>query len=236
MKRTCCSFVLSCAALIATARIGTAAPIYSIDIDSTAISGTDTSGPLSTEPGWTSLNATGGNGSGVTIDGITFSVGSVDGSRIRLASGSPNPNALTGDFIFDDGANQAVILFFGGAGSLQAGLWQVDLWTYDSLVPTGLDPQIVGYRTNAVETIVSNAVLGDPVNPAISFMFTSDGVSAYDVFVRDGSTFDRSRLNAVRLTYIPEPSTVALTAIGVGCLAWRRRRRLMAKCSSASDS
>ncbi|RIK80474.1 MAG: hypothetical protein DCC68_10970 [Planctomycetota bacterium] len=217
--------------LAAFASRSVAAPIYQIDIDSTTVNATTTA-PLATEPGWTSLDATAGNGSGVTIDGITFSVGSVDGSRIRVASGLPNPNALTGDFIFDDGANQAVILFFGAAGSLQAGMWQVDLWTYDSLVPTGLDPQIVGYRTNGAETIVSTSVLNDPVNPAISFMFASDGASAYDVFVRDGSTFDRSRLNAVRLTYIPEPSTVVLLFVGAGCLGltqYRRFRRRFAQ-------
>lgn len=211
-------------------RQAVAAPPYLIDIDSTL-----PAGPIATEAGWTSLDATAGNGSGVTIDGITFSVGSVDGSRLRLASGSPNPNALTGDFIFDDGAGQAVILFFGGAGSLPAGLWQVDLYTYDGSFPDGLGTQIVGYRTNGAETIVSNAVLGDPVNPAISFSFTSDGVSAYDVFVRENSDFDRSRLNAVRLSYVPEPSTAVLAVLAAGGLAIFARRRRRATMNAVAE-
>jgi hypothetical protein len=219
MNRT--RMLLIIAVVSFAARESAAAPPYLIDIDSTT-----PAGPIATEPGWISLDATAGNGSGVTVDGITFSVGSVDGSRLRVANGSPDPNPLTGDFIFDDGANQAVILFFGAAGSLQSGLWQVDLYTYDALAPYGLGTQIVGYRTNAVETIVSNAVLADPINPAISFMFTSDGVSAYDVFVREGSEFDRSRLNAVRLSYVPEPSTVALAVVAAGCAALFGRRRL----------
>jgi hypothetical protein len=217
-----------CLALVCV-RTSAAATLYMIDIDSTSLSGTDNSGPLSTTLGWASLDATGGNGSGVVIDGVNFTVGSVDGSRLRLATGSPNPNSLTADFVFDDGENQAVILFFGGAGSLQAGTWQVDLYSYDSLVPTGLDPQIVGYRTNTVETIVSSTVIADPENPAISFTFTSDGVSAYDVFVRDGSTFNRTRLNAVRLALVPEPSTLFLAGAGAGALALRYRRKWKAR-------
>ncbi len=218
--RICLALVL--AAMVAPAAV--AAPIYQIDIDSTAVSGSDNTGPVSTTPGWTSLLAT-ANGSGVVLDGINFNVGSIDGSRIRLLNGAPNPSSLTGDFIYDDGANQAVILFFGIAGSLAAGEWQVDAYIYDSLVGASLGEQIVGYRTNGVETIVSTTVIGDPVNPAISFTFTSDGTSAYDLFVREGSTFDRSRLNAVRLSYVPEPSTMALALLAGSGIAIRYLRR-----------
>lgn len=83
------------------------------DIDTT-FGGTS----INTEPGWTSFDATLGNSSPpVTADGIAFSVGSVDGSRNRNFA-----NDLTRDFVFDDGANQAVIGFFGGAGDLPEGL------------------------------------------------------------------------------------------------------------------
>ncbi len=207
-----------------------AATLYLIDIDSTRTGTTTTTGdPVSTESGWTSLNATEpatANGASVTVDGVIFSIASADSSRYRGTTGAPNPNALTGDFVFDDGDNQAVLVFFGGAGSLQAGTWQVDAWNWDSGVADfQTNIQIAGYRTNTVETIVSTNVVPDPVNAAISFTFVSDGVSAYDFFFRDNSAGNRTRLNAVRLELIPEPAMpLLLGASGILLFARRRRR------------
>ena len=171
---------------------------YMIDLDSTTIAGGDDTGTIATEDGWTSLDSTQGNASpGVTIDGITFTLGSVDGSRVRENAGVASPNPLTGDFVFDDGAGQAVILFFGGAGSVPAGKWQVEMWVWDETSPVG--DVIIGLRTNGAETIIGENFIPDPVDPAATFTFISDGASAYDVFVRENNTQDRSRLNAVRL-------------------------------------
>jgi hypothetical protein len=219
---------LSMCAATALAPAG-AATLYLIDIDSTRTGGATTTGdPVSTEAGWTSLDATepaASNGASVTIDGVSFSIASADGSRYRGSAGSPNPNALTGDFVFDDGDGQAVLLIFGGAGSLQAGTWKVDAWNWDAGVANfETNIQIAGYRTNTVETIISTNVVPDPTNPAISFTFVSDGVSAYDFFFRDGSTFDRSRLNAVRLELIPEPAMPMLFAFAGFVWIARRRR------------
>jgi hypothetical protein len=203
-----------------------AATVYKIDIDSQSLTGSDNSGPLSTEAGWTSLDATvPSENAEVFIDDVRFWVSSTDGSRIRMSDGSPNPNALTGDFVYDDGGGQAVILNFGGAGALQAGIWEVDVYIHDATSDPGT--QIVAYRTNGAETIVSDSVTPDPVNPAITFRFESDGTSAYDVFARENSDANRSRLNAVQLTLIPEPSTIVLLVVGAafaGVGLWRRRR------------
>jgi hypothetical protein len=206
-----------------------AATLYMIDIDSTRTgAGAAFGGPLFTEPGWTSLDATqpeAANGASVNIDGVVFSVGSADSSRLRSTGGVPNPNPLTADFVFDDGDGQAVILFFGVAGSLQAGTWKVDAWNWDSTI-AGFENtlQIAGYRTNGAETIVSSNVIPNATNPAVSFTFTSDGVSAYDFFFRDNSEFNRTRLNAVRLELIPEPASSGMILLaGVAVFARRRR-------------
>lgn len=174
---------------------------YWIDIDSNFISGTDSTGPITTEAGWTSLDAAGGENSQVTIDGISFRVASIDGSRVRVnTNGSLNPNNLTGDFIFDDGANQALVLYFGGAGSLPAGPWKAEVWAWDATSPMG-DLKI-GYRTSGAETIVNQNAQPHQLNPALTFIFESNGTSVYDVFIRENNSQDRTRMNAVRLTRV----------------------------------
>ena len=195
------SATLSLAVALAVVCSGVrAANVYRIDIDSTDGGG----GPIETAPGWTSLNASGvSNNATVTVDGVTFQPASADGSRVRRSGVSPNPNALTGDFVFDDGPGEAVILKFGGAGDLQAGTWQADVYINDAGAAPGT--QIVGWRKNNAETIVSTSVSPHATDPAVSFQFTSDGTSAYDVFSRENNSSNRSRLNAVKLTYL-EPA------------------------------
>lgn len=202
---------------ISTAGFASAATVYQIDIDST-----NPAGPIATAAGWTSFDGTLGNSSpAVSLDGIDFTVGSADGSRLRGGT-VPAPNDLTADFIFDDGAGQAVIFFFGTAGQLPAGTWKVEAWIHES--SGGLGPSIVGYRTDGVETQMTDNALEDPVNPAASFTFESDGVARYDLYVRENNTENRSRLNAVRLTLVPEPSSSLLALSSMGFLFLRRRR------------
>ena len=135
----------------------------------------------------------------VTIDGVQFRIGSSDGSRLRVSGGSANPNALTGDFVYDDGDGQAVVLYFGGAGDLQSGIWSVDMYSNDAGAQPG--NQYAAYRVNNSERIVGIAVGPNATDPAITFQFESDGTSAYDVFLRERGN-DRTRLNAVELTHM----------------------------------
>jgi len=199
------------AAAFFLAACGGASAQYRIDLDST------TGGPLSTEAGWTSLDATSGNSATATVGGITFQPFSADGSAIRTSDGVASPNKLTGDFAFDDGAGQAVGLLFGGAGDLPAGEWRVRIWIWDE--GTSIGNSIVGYRKNGAETIVGTSVSPDPVNPAIVFTFTSDGVSAYDVFVRENNSANVARLNAVELSPPSGPADIQLSGSSVATSA-----------------
>ncbi len=175
-----------------------AATNYKIDIN--------VAGSSATMAGWTGLDAayTGGGGS-VTVDGVTFATFSADGARLRGTVGAPNPNALLGDFAYDDGNGESVGLLLGGAGSLQAGTWEVDVYSCDATSPPGV--QIVAYRVNTAERFVSTTTGPSLTGPAFTFRFLSDGVSAYDVFLRDNDAANRARINAVELRYLgPAPS------------------------------
>ena len=216
--------------VVFAATVARAATVIAIDIDSTRTGGsTTTGGSVFTTAGWTSLDVTTpdtANGASVVVEGITFSIASADSSRVRLTAGLTNPNDLTADFAYDDGANQAVILLFGSAGaSLPAGQWQAEVWAWDAGVASfETNVMSIGWRQNGVETIPAPSAVPDPVNPAATFTFTSDGTSAYDVFVRENSAGDRARINAVRLTQVPEPAAASLLALCLGALAARRRR------------
>ena len=205
---------------IAWGSTGRAATVYMIDFNE--------AGKTLTEPGWTGLDVGRNDGVGsVMIDGITFSANGASGSRLRLAT--TGDNALTRDLIFANGTT--VSLLIGSAGDLVAGEWNVDVYIFDRDQPTVPTTSDVGYIQNGAETLISSTVVPDVGNAAFSFSFTSDGTSTYEIFARgnDGNT----RLNAVRLefvppTTIPEPTSLGLTALacmGFGFVTRRTRRR-----------
>lgn len=210
--------------LLLEAFVSRADLVYHIDIDSQEL-GSNPTGPLATEAGFTSLDATASTTASVTTGGVVFQIFSADGSRVRASGSTPLPNALNGDFAFDDGPGEAVGLYLGGPGDLQAGTWEVDLYIWDQT--SNPLTSIVGYRTGAsialkTETIIASNVVPVSNAPASTFRFVSDGVSAYDVFVRENDATNRARLNAVSLRFIPEPSTFALSLLGLVLL----RRKL----------
>lgn len=191
-----------------------AAPIYKIDIDST-----NGGSPISTEAGWTSLNvgAGAGNGSSVTVSGVTFEVFSADDSRVRSAG----TNDLTKDFVFDDGADQAVGLKIFG---LADGMWEASVYSWDTFA---IDPQIVGITEfgAAAESIYTSGFAGSAITP---FKFTFDSSTLMDgfgIFTRENNGADRARFNALELSYVPVPATVALFALGLAGIGFASRKK-----------
>jgi hypothetical protein len=179
---------------------------YAIDI------GTSES---ATEPGFTALNAELGE---VSVGQTSFAVFSADGARNRAGA-----NALTTDFVFDDGDGGAVgVQVF----DLPDGVWQAEVWAWDDSVAMG--DMIVGITQfqHAPEMIFTDSFTPDPNQP-FTFTFDSrDLIDGFGIFTRENNDpLFRSRFNALRLTQIiPEPATASLLALGAVVLLRRRRR------------
>lgn len=174
---------------------------YRIDLDNSGSAGGAT-GPF-TEPGWTSLTLVNASTSGsVDIGGVNFAVSGFAGSRNRLAN---NSTTLTRDFVFSGGTE--IIMAFGAAGDLPAGVWEVSMWSWDQDVAASIPPATVGYRVNGGADVVAGTGLSiDSADPVATFQFTSDGVSSYEVFIRSDSLTGGARLNAVSLSLLPPPA------------------------------
>ena len=170
---------------------------YRIDLDNSG-----SGGPF-TEPGWTALPLVNASTSGsVDINGVTFAVSGFAGSRNR---GTGNSTTLTRDFAFSN--TTEIKMTFGAAGDLPAGVWEVSMWSWDQDVAGSLPLAAVGYRVNGGSDIVANTGLAvNRAYPVSTFLFTSDGVSSYEVFIRSGTPGAAARLNAVSLGLLPAAS------------------------------
>ncbi len=178
---------------------GATGAVYRLDLN-------EASQPV-TAAGWMPLNVPADTGAGsVTVDGVTFTTlfptFTTRGARLRGTAAAPSPDALLGDFAFADGANATLGLALGGAGSLAAGVWEADVYIWDQTSAPGTAS--VGYRRNGQETVVSTNVAPAAALPAFTVRFASDGVAAYDVFVRENNTANRARLNAVELRQVAQ--------------------------------
>jgi len=198
--------------------------VFRIDLDSTIVENVPAPQPVVTADGWTSLNATAGNGSNVTVDGTTFTVFSADGSRARINNSTPNE--ITSDFVFDEGAGQAVGLTIT---NLDRGYYDASVWAWDDAFPTLIGDQIVGLIPGGVgnpEVIIGSFAV-NPNDPIVTFRFFADGTRPYSIFTRENNANDRSRFNALQLVAvdIPEPASALLAALGATVLGLRRRRQ-----------
>ena len=173
--------------------------------------------PIATAPGFVSLDATSGNDSWVDVNGVVLQVFGTDGSRNRGGS-----NHLTGDFIFDGGSGQdSGVRIYG----LPDGIWEASVWAWDNWFPTTVGDQIVGITQFGAgdEILFTDSFAPSPTDP-FTFRFDSTGLpNGFGIFTRENNQWNRSRFNAIQLSYIPEPTTLAL--LGLGALALVRRRR-----------
>ena len=81
------------------------------------------------------------------------------------------------------------------------------MWSWDQDVAGSLPLAAVGYRVNGGSDIVANTGLAvNRAYPVSTFLFTSDGVSSYEVFIRSGTPGAAARLNAVSLGLLPATS------------------------------
>jgi hypothetical protein len=229
------------AAALCAAQVGGAATI-AIDIDSTRLSGTDVSGTLTTQPGFTSWDLTTFTqpaapavGPTITEQGITFEIfgTSANNSRIRTAGGGGgSENNILTDFVFNEGASgRAVGLRIT---NLPIGRYGMQSWHFDSGIAASENFIQVEVRDQGgpATLLVDKFPFG--TSPAyFAFDVTSVGQVREIIFREDdvanpaGDNVDqnRARLNGFTLASIPEPSTLALAGVALGLAAWRARRK-----------
>jgi hypothetical protein len=226
---------LALAATGAPARLAAAPISIAIDIDSTRISGSDTSGPLVTQPGFVSWNLTnvGTAGSTIVEQATTFEIfglAAANQSRVRPAGGDGTANDdLTQDFVFNDGGSRAVGLRISG---LDVGTYSMQSWHFDSGVGNEnfIQVEVRNMGDASGPPIVDMLPFG-PTPASFQFQVTAAGQVKEIIFreddaptATDSGDQNRARLNGFTLVTVPEPATAILLAMGLTALAAPRRR------------
>jgi hypothetical protein len=227
------------ASLVTAVALAFAGPVFAavniaVDIDSTRLSGSDTSGTINTQPGFTSWDLTnvGTSGSTLTLDGVTFEIfglAAANQSRIRTSGGGGDYNSVLTDFVYNEGASaRAVGLRITG---LPVGTYSMQSWHYDASVMNSENYIQIEVRnqneSGSTIVLVDNRPFG--TEPAsFSFDVTAAGQVKEVIFREDDvatptdpTDSNRARLNGFTLT--PEPASLALLAFAAS-LAFRRRR------------
>lgn len=230
-------FVLATAVTCSLGTLAVAAPVdVAIDLDSTRLNASDTSGDLVTQDGFVSWNVTDVQTSGTTFveQGVTFELFGLAGanqSRIRPAGDGSSNDPLLRDFVYNEGAtNRAIGLRMTG---LDVGLYDVQSWHFDStgsVTSTDNFIQISVREQGGSGTILVDDRPFSPDPAAYVIEVTEPGQVLELIFREDDEpTLDdpidqnRARLNGFTLVTVPEPAGAAALA-GLGLLALRRRR------------
>jgi hypothetical protein len=205
-----CALALSC---YVTAGISTSALAVDIavDLDSTRLSGTDTTGPIVTQTGFTSWDLTnvGTDGTTTTIDGVTFEIfglNAANQSRIRLTGTPPVPNGgggalndLLADFVFNEGAEgRAIGLRING---LPVGTHSVQSWHFDAGVGTPENTQVEIRNQGEAQDPSQTLLTGVPWSQSpIEFLVdVRQPGEVKEIIFRESSAGNRARLSGFRI-------------------------------------
>jgi hypothetical protein len=193
-----------------------------VDLDSTRISGTDDSGPIVTQSGFTSWDLTEvlTAGSTITVNGVMFEIfglNAANQSRVRLAGGIPNggggaENDLLADFVFNEGADgRAVGLRISG---LPVGTYAMQSWHNDFGV-TAAEATQIEVRNQGQAADPSHVLLAPrpwSISPIEFPLEISTPGQVREVIFREGSGTNRARLNAFTISdEVPPAPIVELT-------------------------
>lgn len=159
----------------------------------------------------------------IVIDGVTLQLfGGLDGSRHRTTGGGGEFDSLLRDFVFNDGAGNAIGLRLIG---LEPGIYDVTSWHYDGAanVPGTIQVEVRGSNPTLPSTVVRDAVpfSTDPVNYQIT---VSDPGQTIELIFREDDNLNRSRLNGIVIQTVPEPTAAGAILVGIFALGLRRRR------------
>jgi hypothetical protein len=184
-----------------------------VDIDTTRKSATDTSGTVTTQSGYTSWNLTnvGTSGSTITLSGITFEIfglASANQSRIRPAGNGTSLDALTTDFVFNDGGGAGVGLRITG---LPIGTFNMQSWHYDSTLTNTnefIQVEIRNQGQSSPPPVVDNFAFSN--SPASFQVPVTAAGQVKELVFREDSANNRARLNGFTLTSPAPPPELTL--------------------------
>lgn len=235
MKQSCVG-VVSVLALVCSGPVFAAAINVAVDIDSARLSGSDTSGTIASQSGFTPWDMTTfvrTPAPSLTLNNVKFELfgfSADNQSRVRSAGGGGGPDdALLADFVYNEGASgRAVAIRITG---LDVGTYAMQSWHYDSGI-TG--ENFIQIEARNEGDLSSTTILVDQrpfgQEPAsFTFEVTAVGQVKEIVFreddvatATDPNDNNRARLNGFTLT--PEPASSTLLILGTAAFAIRRRR------------